>query len=398
MTLLALPALPLMLIGSGVTAALGLLWGPLGLLAGWAAWAPLSYLLGLVRLVDSLPGIVFDVGPVAPLAIGAFYATLLLLVARRRLRRLAAVLDANRRPALAWVLRSLPLPGFRLPAVWGLPPVGLAAAVLWAAAMAAPDGRLHVTVLDVGQGDAIFVVTPSGRQLLVDGGPDRQSLMQALGGRIPFWDRSLDVVVLTHAHQDHLEGLVETLRRYQTDLVVQPATHISSPLYAEWLEARASPERVLVAQAGQEIHLGDGVRMRVLGPGAVPLAGTTSDIDNNSVVLRLEYGEVSFLLTGDIYTEAESALLAHGSPLGATVLKVPHHGSGLASSSRLLASVAPHLAVVSAGSKNPFGHPHPQTVARLQEQLAPGHLLLTSERGSVTFTTDGTRLWLATER
>ena len=253
----------------------------------------------------------------------------------------------------------------------------------------------------MGQGDAIFVVTPSGRQLLVDGGPDRQELMRALGQRMPFWDRSLDVVVLSHAHQDHLEGLVETLGRYDADLVVQPAADGSSPLYTEWmemLEARISPDRLLVAQAGQEIHLGDGVRLRVLGPGVVPLAGTPSDIDNNSVVLRIEYGDISFLLPGDIYGEAEAALLARGAPLRATVLKTPHHGSGLASSSRFLAAVAPRLAVVSVGGDNPFGHPHPQALARLLEQLAPGRLLMASERGGIPFTTDGTRLWLETER
>jgi competence protein ComEC len=402
-TMLALPALPLMLVGSAATGALALLWGPLGLAAGWVTWVPLTYLLGLVDLTSRIPGITFDIGPVAPAAVGAFYGLLLLFLGHRVLTGWLCSLRqvAPRASAIVRSFWGTNLWAPRLPLRWAILPMALAAVILWGAALASPDGKLHVTVLDVGQGDAILIITPSGRQVLVDGGPDPGRAVRALGARMPFWDRSLDLVVLTHLHQDHLQGLTEVLERYRVAVWVQPPKESTPPASEKTLEAlqrRAGRARILEAVAGQEVHLGDGAVLRFLHPGERLLAGTRSDIDNNSLVMRLDYGEVSFLLAADIYAEAEQALLARKAPLSATVLKVGHHGSGSASSVEFLNTVAPAVAVISAGRENRFGHPHPETLARLQSRVGPGLALLTSERGDIHLSTDGKRLWLDTGR
>ena len=388
-TLLALPALPPLLVGSALTGALGLVWAPLGTAAGIVTWVPLSYILGLVSAFDALPGGTFDAGATAPWIVAAYYALLL----QRHARHLIARLVRKAARGDAWRLR-----GFRVPFRLAAPVLALAAVLLWAGALSAPDGRLHVTFLDVGQGEATLIVTPSGRQVLVDGGPDSRIVMQALGERLPFWDRSLDVVALTHPHGDHINGLLGVLDRYDVDILLHRSADYPTAEYARWQQAltdRAGRSTVLEAQRGHRIALGDGVVLDVLHPGPVTLDGETN---NNSLVLRLSYGEVVFLLTGDVETPIESALLARGAPVDATVLKVGHHGSATSSSAPFLEAVSPSLAVISVGKGNRFGHPDADVLQRLHAILPRDRVLLTSQHGDVKVTTDGHRLWLQTAR
>ena len=272
-TMLALPALPLMLVGSAAAAFLGILWQPLGQMAGLLAWAPLSYLLALVHAVASVPGVIVDVGGVTQVAVGCFYLAMPLLLGRRTLARLLHAVPQI--PARFSILaRGFWLP--RLPVRWALLLMLALTGVLWSAALTSSDGKLHVTFLDVGQGDATLIVTPSGKQVLVDGGPDPRGAVQALGSRMPLWDRSVDVVVLTHAHQDHLQGLVEVTERYRVGLLVYPSRGADAPGYAdgaEPLRRNVSDGRTLEAEAGQVIRLGDGVLLRVLIPVRGPFAG-----------------------------------------------------------------------------------------------------------------------------
>ena len=378
-----------MLVGSALTGALGLLWAPLGSMVGIVTWVPITYVLELVAALDALPGETFDAGPGAPWIMAAYYGLLLRRQARRligRLVRLVAQSDA-------WRLR-----GFRVPFRLAAPALAVAAALLWAGALSAPDGKLRVTFLDVGQGDATLIVTPSGRQVLVDGGPDARVVMRGLGSRLPFWDRSLDVVALTHPHGDHISGLLDVLDRYDVDILLHRSADYPTAEYARWEQAlaeRTGRSTVLEAQRGSRIDLGDGVVLEVLHPGPVTLEGETN---NNSLVLRLSYGEVVFLLTGDVETPIESALLAHGAPLDATVLKVGHHGSDTSSSAPFLDAVSPSLAVISVGEDNRFGHPDEEVLQRLLAIIPHDRVLLTAHHGDVQVTTDGRRLWLQTAR
>ena len=155
---------------------------------------------------------------------------------------------------------------------------------------------------------------------------------------------------------------------------------------------------LIQASQGQVVDLGDGARLEVLWPRERLLTGTDSDVDNASIVLRLVYGEVSFLLTGDIFGQAERSLLADGADIGSTVLKVAHHGSRSSSGGGFLDRVAPAVAIISAGADNRFGHPHEETVQALESRLAPSMVMATKEVGAVAFVTDGKRLTMKTER
>ena len=387
-TLLAMPALPPLLVGSALTGALGLVWGPLGTAAGIVTWVPIGYLLWLVSALGVFPSETVDTGEGAPWLFAAFYGLLVLLAARRAIGRIVRqAVEGD-----AWRLR-----GFRVPFRWAAPALAAAAALLWAGALASPDGKLHVTFLDVGQGDATLIVTPSGRQVLVDGGPD-QAVVHGLGARLPFYDRNLDAVALTHPHGDHLNGLLEVLDRYDVDLFLHRSADYPTAEYARWEQALAQRDgrsAVLEAQQGHRIALGDGVVLEVLHPGPITLEGQTN---NNSLVLRLSYRDIVFLLTGDVEDPVESAMLARGAPLDATVLKVGHHGSDTSTSAPFLDAVSPSLAVISVGADNRFGHPDAAVLARLHAVLPPERVLLTAQHGDVEVTTDGRRLWLETAR
>lgn len=272
--------------------------------------------------------------------------------------------------------------------------LALVTATIWLALPGLPDGRLHVCFLDVGQGDAILIRAPDGRQILVDGGPSPTALLNELGAVLPFWDRSLDLVVLTHPDGDHITGLIPLLDRYRVAQVLDVSQSEAAPEAEPWrarLTQLGTP-RVL-AQRGMRMPVG-GLALTVLNPGPTQLIGTASDDNNNAIVLRLDYGGTAFLLTGDAEREAEEAMLAAGLPLRADVLKIGHHGSAGASSPVFLAAVAPRIAVIQVGAENTFGHPHPDVLAR----LAGIDVLRTDQRGRIEVISDGRRVWTKTER
>jgi competence protein ComEC len=291
------------------------------------------------------------------------------------------------------------LTGFshRLPVRLCLGVLLVSTSLVWIAVLAEPGDRLQVSFFDVGQGDAILIETPAGQQILIDGGPDSDKVCLELGRKLPFWDRSLDLVVLTHAHDDHVTGLVEVLKRYQVDQVLESGLAENTPAYVAWLQAveEKGIERT-IAKAGQSIDLGAGVAMEVIHPQEEMLLGTDSDANNNSVVLRLVWGGVSFLLTGDIDGEAEVAILyaEQWRELNSTVLKVAHHGSAGSTSSQFLAVVEPQIAVISVGENNNFGHPDEGLVMRLEQV----ETYRTDQNGTISFSTDGERLWVETEK
>ena len=270
---------------------------------------------------------------------------------------------------------------------------------MWIAAVSLPDKRLHVAFVDVGQGDAIFVSTPGGQQILVDGGPDPVEAVRFLGERMPFWDRTIELVVLTHPHSDHVNGLIEVLRRYDVQRILEREVQHDGPPYQAWRKAVDDEgAEVVQARSGQMVALDGGVFMQVVGPGEGLLSGTSSDVNNASVVLKLLYGEVSFLLTGDMFTEAESKLVRENAHLDSDVLKVAHHGSRSSSSPLFLDRVSPAVAVISVGWDNRFDHPHPEVLEVLGRWVPGDRVFSTADRGTIEFITDGERLELKAER
>ena len=392
-TPLILPALPLALALYAATAVAGLAAALPGQIVGLVSWAVGGYVALVVGLFARLPAASIEVGRVAPFLVWGYYGVLVLFTSRGAVRRALARLAAVCRAGLANALG-----GVRVP--WWANALALAvAALLWAAALLRPGDVLEVVFVDVGQGDAAYISTPLNRQIVVDGGPGRLDMVRFLGEHMPPGDRTLDLVVLTHPNADHLTGLLETMERYEVGAVLERPVEYDGPVYAAWRElAAAEGALVMEAVPGQRIETGDGVVVQVLGPPSRLLSGTESDVDNASVVVRVSYGEVSFLLTGDMFSAAEAALAAAGRDLESDVLKVGHHGSRTSSSRDFLDAVRPSVAVVSAGAGNRFGHPHAETLEELGRYVSPEMVLKTFERGDVRFVTDGETLQVSTER
>jgi competence protein ComEC len=200
---------------------------------------------------------------------------------------------------------------------------------------------------------------------------------------------------LTHPSADHVTGLVEVINRYKVKQVLYPALDFKSDIYDEWLSLiKEKGIKGTIAQAGQQIDLGEEAILKVVNPQIPLLTNTESDIDNNSVVLELSMGGVSFLLTADMMWEAEFELINHRAISQSTVLKVAHHGSDTSTTAEFLAVVSPQLAVISVGKDNPFGHPSDEVMERLTEKLGSENIYRTNEHGTIEFITDGERLWV----
>jgi len=252
-----------------------------------------------------------------------------------------------------------------------------------------------VYFLDVGQGDAIFIVTPHGKQILIDGGPVPSVILNQLARHMPFWDRSLDLVVATQADADHLAGLVAVMERYTVGaaLTADWPDRARDPTVSRW--TRLVTERGLrriAPQAGQKFQLEPGLEMTLLHPDANALASLKGN--DASLVTRLTHGGVSFLFAADVEAAGEAALVRSGRLQPATVLKAAHHGSQTSTTPEFLAAADPSLVVISVGADNTFGHPSPEVLARLADR----RVFRTDQSGTVKITSDGTRLWIRTDR
>ena len=406
-SVLTLPALPILIMGSAGAALVGLANTTLALPFGWLAWGAGAYLSGVVTLLAGLPGASVEIGSITAAAVAIYYGALLLaygvMRARRGLTGWTRWIGWGGSTGSPRTEVGSPRTGGRARgvAMWLLVPAAFAASLTWSQALT-NDDRLHVIFFDVGQGDAIFIETPGGRQVVVDGGSDPLLMTRLLGERMRFNDRHIDIVAATHPNSDHIGGLAQVLERYDVGAVLERRIEYESAAYQAWSRAvndeMAQGAKVIDARAGQVITIDAEVRIEVLGPPPKLLGGTESDADNASLVLRLVYGDVSILLTGDIFAEAERALLVSGAALDSDVLKVPHHGSDSSSTRDFLSAVSPAAAVISVGEGNPYGHPHANVVERLREHVAHGMLFQTAERGTVEFISDGETLWVRTER
>lgn len=268
------------------------------------------------------------------------------------------------------------------------------------------NGPLRMTVLDVGQGDAIVLELPGKRTILIDGGglfDDRFDIGEQVV--VPFllsrWIGHLDAVILSHPHPDHLNGLQAVLRHIPIGQVWDSGQRTAMPTYL-WLEEVLRDKRIphKILQDGYRTSEFAPVQIAVLHPSNLLLQGSKrgrfSDVNSNSLVLSVKYGKVTLLLPGDIEEEAEAQLIEQGTNLQAQVLKVPHHGGRTSSSQPFLASVRPRIAVVSAGYRNRFRHPHQETLDRYRANGI--HLYRTDLDGAVTVTSNGNTVDVTTFR
>src|SRR3989344_736365 len=216
---------------------------------------------------------------------------------------------------------------------------GLGLLVVLSLFVSVPDGQLHVWFLDVGEGDAIFMRTPSGRQILVDGGPDR-TILRRLGEVMPFYDRTIDVIIATHPDADHLAGLVEVLEKYRVGQIIETGLECATALCAEWERIKPKERAVVTyAKLGEEVEMSDGVRLLILHPFVELVNQHLSLRNNGAVVAKLLYGEQSLLLTADIEAIVEKKLLLSRLNLDVDFLKVAHHGSKTSTTEEFLKAV-----------------------------------------------------------
>lgn len=244
---------------------------------------------------------------------------------------------------------------------------------------------LTVSFLDVGQGDATFVDAPSGRQALIDGGPNA-SILRALSEVMPWYDRTIDIVVATHPDLDHFGGLIDVLARYKVGTVVISSVKGTS---SQWLafeeRVREQGGKVVYAKRGQYIDMGKGARLEILFPDR-DVAGVESNV--GCVVSRVVYKKTSFMLPCDAPDEIENYITRiDGEKLSADVLKIAHHGSKTSSSPFFVGAVSPQFAIYSRGCDNSYGHPHAQTVETFARFGVT--TLDTCVQGTVGFVSDG---------
>ena len=274
-------------------------------------------------------------------------------------------------------------------------PLFIAIILIWTTIITLSDNYLHVSFFDVGQGDAILIQTPDGQNILIDGGPSPQALCLELSKKLPFWDRTIDLVISTQPHADHITGLIEILQRYEVKQVIEADIDYNSTVYHEWLNViNNNNAKYNTVEAGQIIDLGNEIKIEVLNPPPELFEGTSSDIDNNGLVLRLCSGQISFLFTADIRHEAEHNLIMQRANLRSTVLKVAHHGSNTSSSVHFLSITDPEVAVISVGSENNYGHPNGEVINMLRNHVGDDRIYRTDLSGTIELITDGNRLWL----
>jgi competence protein ComEC len=249
--------------------------------------------------------------------------------------------------------------------------------------------ELKVVFFDIGQGNAVFVETPQKTQILIDGGPTPM-ILEKLAGELPFFDRQIDLVILTHPDFDHLAGLVEVLKSYQVDLVSWTGVESKTAEYQEFM-VEASKTKKVVLSRGEKITVGKNLRFEVLAPLEDFKGREVKDYNTSSLVLKMTYGKSDFLLTGDAPISIERQLVN----IASEILEVGHHGSSSSTSDTFLEKVRPEIAVIQVGKDNKYGHPNQVVLERLEKYGIK--VMRTDELGDIKFFSDGSQLTIEPE-
>ncbi len=247
---------------------------------------------------------------------------------------------------------------------------------------------LHVYFLDVGQGDAIFIDSPSHGRVLIDGGKNRK-VVSELGKILPFADKRIDVMIATHPDADHIGGLPEVVKRFNVGVIMEPGVE-SDNEFDDELDRRAEVKNVsqMLARRGQIINFGDGAVLTILFPDRDVSLWETNEA---SIVARLDYEESSFLFTGDSPIKIENILMGENKKaLDVDVLKAGHHGSRTSTSLTFAEATSPEFAIISAGKDNTYGHPHKEVLNILERVGAV--IKSTALSGTLKFESDGIML------
>lgn len=264
--------------------------------------------------------------------------------------------------------------------------------------------KLEVSFLDIGQGDAVLITTPSGKQMLVDGGGTNK-ILEELSRHVSYFDRTINVIVATHPDADHVTGLIPVLEKFDVSTVILSPSTGHTGIYDE-VEKHVRDEHaeVHIGAKGDIIDFGDGVITKILYP-SKNYVEKKDDTNDASVSIVITYGDESFLLTGDLPSTREGELIRQPLSLwpshesrgsNVTVYKAAHHGSKYSSGEQLLSYIKPEYSVISAGKDNRYGHPNPEALERLEKYSK--EVLSTIDKGAITFMTDGKSMEIITEK
>lgn len=250
---------------------------------------------------------------------------------------------------------------------------------------------LSVDFLDVGQGDSELIKTPNGQNILIDGGPDNQ-VIQRLGEKLPWYDHQIDLMILTHPHDDHVAGLVGVLHHYDVKKILYTGVVSNTPNYLEWLKTiREQKVSLVIIDRPQTINFGNDCELDIIYPDRSFLGQVVKNLNNTSIAAILKYGKIKFYFGGDNETEAETKILELNKNLKVDIYKVSHHGSDTASSENFLTAMKPSLAIIEVGKDNKFGHPSLRTIKKLDRIEAK--TLRTDLNGSIEIQSDGEKYW-----
>lgn len=258
----------------------------------------------------------------------------------------------------------------------------------------ASSNKLEVDFFNVGQGDSAFIKTPENHQILIDGGPD-SAVLEKLSENMPFWDKSIDLIILTHPEADHMQGIFNVFQAYKSDYILWSGVKKSAPEYGAWISALEKQKKmgakIIIAKMGQEIKAGN-VLIDTLFPLENVEGRDMKDSSNDTgVVSKVIFGKNSFLFTGDISNKAEKNIVNYGENILSDVLKVAHHGSKYSTSDLFLGNVKPKIAVISVG-KNSYGHPTSETLQRLENFGIK--IFRTDINGDIKIVSDGSNIYL----
>lgn len=248
---------------------------------------------------------------------------------------------------------------------------------------------LRVGFLDVGQGDAILIKAPSGQNILIDGGPSA-NLIHQLGNNHSYQDHQIDILILTHAHADHFYGLVEVVKRYNIQLILWSGieSHWSEYQYFQELTKKLN---LKIAQLGQEYLIENNLKIKIVYP-THTLKEEAEDMNNTSVSLILNYGEIDFWLAGDLTCEGEEEILKQNLNMETEIYKASHHGSRWSNCDDILDKLKPELAIIQSGLDNQHKHPHLETLERLEKRSI--EILRNDELGDIWIESDGEGYWV----
>ena len=255
----------------------------------------------------------------------------------------------------------------------------------WIAVFDLGQDDLEIIFFDVGQGDSIFIETPQKHQVLIDGGPT-SAVLEKLGKEMPFYDRTIDLIILSHPEHDHLAGLLEVLKRYKVENVLWTGVLRDTAEFEEWqrlLEEEGAT--IKIAQFNQVVWLGvpsdQTARIEILYPFENLEGQTIKNTNNSSIIARLVFQEKAILFTGDAYKSVENELIQKNIDLKSNILKIGHHGSKTSTSEKFLEKVMPELAIISVGAKNSYGHPNLEVLEVLERYDIK--LLRTDQEGDI---------------